>query len=61
MKKRIAMQLPGLEEKLSERAARHFTSIHSMINAESYEWQSIEGIGKKKAETIITEIHKGDK
>lgn len=57
-KRLVAMQLPGVSHKLSDRVSDHFKSIHQMINAPTEQWQGIDKIGKKKANDIVESIHK---
>ena len=42
----------GIGPKLAERAMKHFGSLRIAVNADSLEWQKIDGIGKKKADAI---------
>jgi ERCC4-type nuclease len=53
---KVAAQFEGIEHKLSQRVAEHFSSIHQMINAPMDEWQKIDKIGKKKSQAIIDAI-----
>lgn len=57
-KQKIAAQLEGVEQVLSARVDKKFSSIRTMINAGVDEWMSIDGIGKKKAQTIVECIDK---
>jgi hypothetical protein len=56
---KVAVQLPGIDSKVSEVAAR-FGSVAEMIGASEAEWLEVKGVGKKGAKTIVEAIHKGE-
>ena len=51
------MALPGISQLLAERLLKFFQSLHRVLTAEVKELAQVEGIGKKKAEKIIVELH----
>lgn len=53
---RIAKEFASIGWELAGRAADVFTSVREMVNATKKDWQRIDGIGAKKAESIINEI-----
>ncbi len=56
LRQRVAKDLPRLGVAKAVRAAEHFATTRDMINAPVEEWQLIEGVGKKIAETIVREV-----
>lgn len=49
---RIAAQLPGVGYERAVAAARYFTSVRAMINADAGEWEKVDGIGRVIARTV---------
>lgn len=55
-----AHALPGVEQELSKRVVKKFATPLQLANADVKEWQSIDGIGKIKSQSIIKAI-RGEK
>lgn len=60
IKHKIAARLPGIGHKRASTVDSKFNSIYGMITAHQKEWESIEGIGRKTAEKVITTIRQED-
>jgi hypothetical protein len=52
LRARVAAQLPGVGFTRAVAAARHFPTVHAMINATPAEWATIPGIGKVIAKAV---------
>jgi len=55
--RRIASELPGIGWDKSATVAEHFPTVRTMMDADVKEWISLEGIGKKIANGIVSAIH----
>jgi len=53
---KLASVLPGIGSKLAYRVAEEFESIAEMIDAPAERWQTVEGIGPKRAEQLVRAI-----
>jgi len=54
--RRIALALPGIGWELSDRIRKRFQTAEDMIGASVEDWMTVDGVGKKTAETIWNEI-----
>jgi len=54
--RRVASELDGIGWEKSGVVARHFGSVRAMVEADSKEWASLDGIGKRTAESIVREL-----
>ncbi len=54
--RRVASELDGVGWERSGVIARHFSSVRTMVEADSKEWASLDGIGKRTAESIVREL-----
>lgn len=53
----LASKLPAIGFERAVAAAKHFRSIHDLINASAEEWEEVEGIRKTIARSVVTAIH----
>ena len=54
--RRVASELDGVGWERSGVIAGHFSSVKAMVGADSEEWSSLDGIGKKTAKSIVREL-----
>jgi ERCC4-type nuclease len=52
----MAAQLPGVGYLLSKQVEDRFPSVREMVRASVEDWKAIDGIGKKKAQTIYNSL-----
>jgi len=51
--RKVANVLPGLSDTLSSRVEGQFATVRQMVNAAVEDWVAVDGIGKKKAKTLV--------
>jgi ERCC4-type nuclease len=55
--RRVSKELSGIGWGRSKEVSEHFKSVKEMVNADSKQWQEIEGIGKGIAKKVVQEIN----